>query len=110
MLGFFWSCDGSKRDLAGKQARSYCLSVIFSENRFRFLGSCSRNHTQNWGSGGAPCPKKEARPTGPGTSYIAAQYSQEMPKNNAKARATAPNRLAFSVGRQGSKELFAEKP
>jgi len=34
MLDFFWSDDGSKRDLAEKQARSYCLSVIFSENRF----------------------------------------------------------------------------
>jgi hypothetical protein len=120
MLGFFWSCDGSKRGLAGKQARSHCLSVISAqmpsafvarENRFPLFSDHARAITpKNRGSGGAPRPKKETRPTGPGTSYIAAQYSQKMPKNNDKARATAPNRAAFLLARRVSGSFFSEKP
>jgi hypothetical protein len=65
---------------------------------------------KNRGSGGAPRPKKETRPTGPGTSYIAAQYSQKMPKNNDKARAAAPNSAAFFADLQDPEAPFGEKP
>jgi hypothetical protein len=65
---------------------------------------------KNRGSGGAPRPKKETRPTGPGTSYIAAQYSQKMPKNNDKARAAAPNSAAFFADLQDPEASFGEKP
>jgi hypothetical protein len=64
---------------------------------------------KNRGSGGAPRPKKETRPTGPGTSYIASQYSQKMPKNNDKAG----SRTRFSgIFRRpaGSEAPFSEKP
>jgi hypothetical protein len=65
---------------------------------------------KNRGSGGAPRPKKETRPTRPGASYIAAQYSQEMPKNNDKARAAAPNSAAFFAGLQGLEGFLVKSP
>jgi hypothetical protein len=53
-----------KRDLAGLTGTSF-----------------SDNALKTWKTG-ALCPKKEARPSEPGTSCVAAQYMQKRPKNN----------------------------